>query len=342
MQIRLTYLLFAGILLTFLGCKEPEDPPTANLDLTTGTWILNEGTFRVGNASLTFLSPEGDLSQNVFSDVNGIPLGDVAQSLIVVGDAVYIIVNNSGTIYKVDRVTGAIEGTIDGLTSPRYLLPYSSSKGYVSDLYSGTLHVIDLTQFEKTGEIQMGADWTEQMLMVNGDPWVTVRGSNQVAILDPLNDAIAETIEVAFAPHSMVQDSEGKVWVLCSDEVEPVDPELVRINPFTRTVEKRFVFPDRSKIPQRLRIDEAGENIYYLNGDLYQLGIRDTNLSTVPVVNADGRNFYNYKLQGTTVWMTDAKDYQATGEVIRFDLASGSELARYSTGTTPSEILFLD
>ena len=65
--------------------------------------VLNEGNFQFSNASLTFYDPIADtVCNNLFYKVNDAPLGDVGESMTLVDGKLYIVVNNSNLIYKVD------------------------------------------------------------------------------------------------------------------------------------------------------------------------------------------------------------------------------------------------
>ena len=60
-----------------------------------GTFILNEGLVTT-HGSLIYISPEGDITPNVYYKVNGEYLGDVCQDLYIKNNKMYIVSQNGG------------------------------------------------------------------------------------------------------------------------------------------------------------------------------------------------------------------------------------------------------
>lgn len=82
-----------------------------------GVLILNQGAPRLENGSLTWISPEGTVEQNVYRTVNGSAVGNTSQDLYMRNGKIYIMSNNTevpdlgnsepgdGTIVVVDAQT---------------------------------------------------------------------------------------------------------------------------------------------------------------------------------------------------------------------------------------------
>ena len=87
-----------------------------------GILICNEGNFTYGNSSLSYIDLESDsIYSDVFFEVTGYPLGDVAQHITIFEDNVFISINNSGKIYIVNKNSFVYVGEISGLNSPRFI-----------------------------------------------------------------------------------------------------------------------------------------------------------------------------------------------------------------------------
>ena len=100
MKKTLLNIFILGIILSFVSCnpdnKDPEDK-----NIAKGLFILNEGTFTYANSSLTFYDPEADtVENNLFYRVNLAPLGDVANSMAIDENGMYIVVNNSKYVFS--------------------------------------------------------------------------------------------------------------------------------------------------------------------------------------------------------------------------------------------------
>ena len=102
-----TLLLWALIVVVSSCTKEPirpstgdpDPPPGGSTTYSEGFFIVNEGNFNWGNASVTYVDiSTGTAHQHIFQQANSRPLGDVAQSMKVLNNRGYIVVNNSNRI----------------------------------------------------------------------------------------------------------------------------------------------------------------------------------------------------------------------------------------------------
>lgn len=355
----LLLLIFVGGLITSCS-KDPirpttplPNPPDPN-DSTTyadGFFVVNEGNFNWGNASVTFVDKNTkEAQQQVFQQSNNRPLGDVAQSMKVFGDRAFIIVNNSNVIEVVDLKDFKLIGTITGFNLPRYIEFIDSTKAYVTNLYND-ISVVDLNSLSVIKTIAT-TEWTENMIQYKQYMFVTCIGSfyepsykrkAKVLIIDTNDDRIVDSIQTGKGPLGLVIDKKLKVWVLCSggyDNFEP--PALIRINPDLREVEQAFVFETISEAPSKLNINPSGDTLYFLNNGIYQVPVTAYAIPDAPLIAADGRLFYGlyvHPIDGT-IYATDAIDYVQNGKAFQFSSKSGTILQQWNTGRIPGSFCF--
>ena len=352
-------IFILGIILSFVSCnpdnKEPEDK-----NIAKGLFILNEGTFTYANSSLTFYDPEADtVENNLFYRVNLAPLGDVANSMAIDENGMYIVVNNSKYIYKVDEKTLKYEAKLDGLTSPRHIMLIDENKAYLSDQESTGLWVFNPSTMQKTGFVETG-NTTEKMVRVGNEVVVTNwsnyyqpnTSNSTIQFIDVETDKLVDEMAVTAEPNSIVLDKNNNIWVLCSGGyMPPCEPALFCINPATRQIVKRFDFAD-GEYPYSMTIDKSGKNLYILNGtfgalDLYKMSVDDTALPTTPLVNSQQSMDNSPRVFSTVavspengdIYLTDVKDYMQNGDVLRYD-NNGHFLSKFEVGIIPGMMMF--
>jgi DNA-binding beta-propeller fold protein YncE len=346
-------VMMIAISIVFVGCKKEKDAGPEVFTVGKGVFILNEGTFTYANASLSFYDfDKNEVENNLFFRVNDAPVGDVGQSLTKIGNDLYIVVNNSRYIYKVNAKTIKYKEKIEGFNSPRYMLQVSDNKAYVSDIESPGFWKMDLSTNALTF-IQYGSA-TEAMVKVGNEVFMSnwsnyyvPTGSNKsVQVIDCEADTLVATIEVAQEPNSMVVDKNNHIWVSCSGGyMPPCDPAIICIDAATHEVIKRFDLTDGS-YPSGLTVDAAGENIYFMNGgygslNVYKVSADANELPNTPFIASEGKLFYNLKVnpQNGELYVTDAKNYVQNGDLLRYS-ADGTLLGTFSLGIIPSYMLF--
>jgi hypothetical protein len=174
---RLNLFLLAVLAVSLFSCKpnQPEDPNAFTVG--SGVLLLNEGNYQSSNASLTFYDPVADtVANNLFYKVNNAPLGDVAQSMALVDGQLYIVVNNSNYIYKVNANTMVCDTTkpfkLTDFYSPREMHFVAPNKAYVSDLMGSGLWIVNPEDMTHAGFVETG-NTTEKMVQVGNELYVS-------------------------------------------------------------------------------------------------------------------------------------------------------------------------
>ena len=319
----------ALVILVFLCCscdKKASDPDVNSLASYLkgdGVFVINEGNFMAGNGSLSFYSySAGVIYNNVFSLANGRPLGDVPNSMVISGNTGYIVVNNSGKIEVVDKSTLQSLKTIDGLNSPRNIILINTDKAYVSSLYSNSLAIIDLKTNSVSGSVNIRRS-SEAIVLFNNKVYVSSwYMGKDIMVLNATTDKVIDSIEVAPAPESMVLDKNNKLWILSSGDYSGNNfAALTIVNTLSDKIEKQFLFPSKLVHPSSLQINITKDTIYYINNDLWRMGIQSLALPDKPIRQSAGRSIYKLGAdpRNRRIFYTDAMDYQLKGYVLQIN-----------------------
>lgn len=333
-------MLFAC--LAYASCKE-KPTPTVPFEYEDGVLVVNEGNFQGGNASLTFIRRSDDsLRDDVFKLENERPLGDVAQSVTVIGNKVYVVVNNSGKIEVVDLPSFKSSCTITGMDSPRYLQPLGNDRALVSDLYADAIHVVNLSTCSHASTIPVGG-WTEEMATWGSRVYVAQTGTDQLLVLDAVSLSLIDSITVGREPNSICIDAHGKLWVLCGNALGQATPRLVRVDLATLQVESDWPFPSAQQSPMRLRRNVVGDSLYFIHDGIYRMSILDTQLPSNPWIPKGSHNWYALDVDPVTgnIYAGDALDFQRRGKVYRFSPNATTPLATFEVGLIPGSFCFL-
>jgi YVTN family beta-propeller protein len=284
-----------------------------------GVFILNEGNFRWGNGSLSYYSYDSaKIYNDLFQNINGRPLGDVPNSMIIYRDMAFIVVNNSGKIEVININTLESVATIDKLNSPRNIAVVSADKGYVSSMYSDSVAIISLTDYSVSGYINLRR--SSESIIASGNKayiseWV---GGDEVMVINSINNKVLDSIKVGAEPESMVIDKNKMLWVLCNGGwARTNNAELDGINTVTNKVEKKLIFPDKNNSPSCLNIDGSGETVYYLENGVRKMKISDQVLPVNALIPESGNYFYKIGINpvNSDIFVTDAVDYKQNGYV---------------------------
>jgi hypothetical protein len=327
------------------SCKKDEPlPPTNNspaIAAGDGVFISNEGNFLGGNAKLSFYRfSDGSAIEDVFAPINTRPLGDVCQSMNMINSKAYIVVNNSAKIEVCTPSNMKSIGTITGFVSPRYILPVSPVKAYVSELFSNTVSIVNLSNNTRTGSFPFPGQ-SEAMLMIGNEVFITSLDHDKVYIVDPDTDALTDSITIAKGGNSMQLDNNGKLWVLCyGDYFTSAPGGLYRINVSTHTVEQSWPFTT-SESPTHICANSAGDTLYYLNYGVYRFPSSATAAPTVPHIAQSTQSFYGLGIRPVTgeIFVTDAVDYSQRGHVLRYS-ASGTLVDDELVSVIPGGVWF--
>jgi len=354
------FYILTGLLLWACMAEDPfPDHELPDLpELYEGVFILNEGNYMYSNASLSYYDiEEKRVYQDVFYNANGLPLGDVAQSMVIRNGLAYIVVNNSGRIYIMDVNSFEFAGKITGLMSPRHIHFLDDEKAYVTDLYAQSIAIVNPETGEITGSIDVTKEGgqfyqhsTEQMVsyknLVFANSWSY---DNSILVIDTTTDEWIDTIEVLIQPESMVSDKNDKLWVL-TDGGFPGSPYgyeapgLIRIDVASREIEKVYRF-ELGDSPRSLRINGSGDTLYFINRHVYRQPVASEASPEIFIESPYADNpFGGYRVIGvdpvtSELYVADAIDHVQPGIVYRFT-PEALPVDTFPTGIIPGQIVF--
>jgi hypothetical protein len=354
-KLALSGLLLAGL---FTSCKKLEmaDSGTPGL-YSSGIFITNEGPFGAGTGTVSFLDrTKKTVSEDIFQVVNNRPLGNVVQSMEVIGDKAYIVVNNSNKIEVVNAATFTSSGSIKNLEFPRYIISGGNGKAYISQWSStGSVAVLQLSNSQIIKTIPL-ASGPEHMLMKDNKLYVVCTGGfgseNILSVINTQTDQVVQTLVIGDSPNSLVLDANNKIWVLCGgkkvyepapsyalDTVASTAGSLYRISANTGAIETYFSFTSKSKLPSNLCINKSGDQLFFNGGDgVYTMLVKDSKLPNKSIVS---KVFYTLGLDPLSGYLygSDPIDYQGKGKIYKY-APDGTELDHFSAGVIPGNFTF--
>jgi DNA-binding beta-propeller fold protein YncE len=208
-------------------------------------------------------------------------------------------------------------------------------------LYSRSIHILNPQNCSLTGNIATGG-WTEEMILAGGKVFATQTGTDQLLVIDPASDQIVDSLTVGREPNSLVQDASGMIWVLCSGGLGETNSTLVKVDPLNLAVSGAVTFSNLNSSPDRLRIDPAGERIYWVE-DGKVMSLETGSAQALPQVFAAARGgqFYGLGVDPVSgaVYVGDARDYVREGLVYGFTPA-GMLLDSFVVGVIPGSFAF--
>ena len=325
----------------------PREEESFSIDLSRpGLFVLCEGNYMYGNASLSYYDPVVKKVENeVFARSNAFPLGDVAQSMTIYDGLCWVVVNNSGVIFAIDPATFREVRRITGFTSPRYIHFLGPHKAYVTQIWDPRIYIVDPTTCTITGYIETGMDFetgsTEMMVQIGKYVYVNCWSyQNRILRIDTDTDTITKELVVGIQPSALIKDCNGKLWTITDGGYEgsPYGHErasLARIDADNFVIEKTFYF-EMGETPRSLTTNGDGSRIYWIYGGIYGMNASDEVLPRSPLISAENGLYYSLTVDplNDELYVGDAIDYTQNGIVTRYS-ASGDVLDTFSVGINP-------
>ena len=224
------YLLGLAVLLmgtaVMTSCSDDNDGPETYLqEYSTGAYVVNSGNMSSNiESSLTAIDyASSTATQNVFKTANGRSLGNIANDGIVYGDKIYLAVDQSNTIWVIDKntkqsikqiKTTELLGNAEGV-EPRHISA-DGGKVYFTT-YGGYVAAVDTTSFALQKKWQVGS-YPEGLVIAHGNIYVANsnygKGGGNISCINLSNDNVeTKNIEGVNNPTSIYYAA-GLLYVL--------------------------------------------------------------------------------------------------------------------------------
>ncbi|MEX0780448.1 MAG: DUF5074 domain-containing protein [Balneolales bacterium] len=332
-------------LLFIISCSENN---TSDENGDGSVFILNQGSFQAGNASITAYDPfTNEVQQNYFSqNNNGRPLGDVAQSASLINDNLFIVVNNSHKIEVVDPETFVASHTInfDNELSPRYIESVGNNKAYITS-YTDSVAILDLESMEVTGYIDAGSR-TEGLAVSGSHAFVAntyyrdFSAATTVTMINTTDDEIVNTIELREGPSVVKADSQNRIWVVATG---PYDES------FTHNDAAVYVLnASDGSIIETIELNGGGGDLafheddnsaYISSGGIRVIDMVDLTLSNTPLST---QSFYSLGFDRSVepaIYAGSDKGAEQSGMAYIYDI-EGAVVDSFATGIFPGFFQF--
>jgi DNA-binding beta-propeller fold protein YncE len=334
---------------------KPANPVTDGASTATHkVYVVCEGSLGNGNSSLGLYDLEKEqVYDDVYKAANNMELGDVFQSITEIDGRLFLCINNSDKILVIDKSNHQLIATIP-VAKPRYILPISSTKAYVSTLFSNKVFVINPQTLLQTGIIETPALNPEGMLLHNGSAYICCwdTASDKIFKINPATDKIEQEIAVAGrAPQEILEDKDHNLWVLSGNQYKGKTSALTCIDGTNDLRIKSYQFAAKAD-PIKPVFNSTKDILYFIevnyNGGIayngiYKMPVYDAELPSQPLIAAKEYQYYwALSIEPATgnIYVGDPKGFVQKGTVAVYD-ANGNFVKQWNTGVGPGHFYFL-
>ncbi|MCF6351489.1 MAG: hypothetical protein L3J06_00620 [Cyclobacteriaceae bacterium] len=340
-KFKLSYLYVLALLVVASACKKEDEVPRG--EYAVGVIVINEGNFGDADGTVGFYDPAtNESTQDVYEKVNDETVTGTFQSMFTYENKSYLLDQSGHKIVVVEAETFKYIATInEGLNVPRYMT-IANGKGYVSNWgpYDANwqtpdsyVAIIDLVNFKVSNTIDTD-NGVEGMITVDGKVYAAASGSNKIHVIDATKGEIVGGYETPDRPKQFVEDGNGRLWVLCSNN-------LVKIDVTNDRILNTFEIAGGAKA---IAANGDGSNIYYLSAPWNEpaqiFKIKNNATSAPQEVFITGDNFYGLGINPEDEMIYVGRSNGAdNGTIIRYN-ADGTELDNFASGRFPNGFEF--
>jgi len=325
------------------------DPKTAPGAFETGLYVLNEGAFMGGTATITHWSSDDSVTTDAFAAVNGRSLGNLGNSVAADADRIYVVLNGAAAVEVLEYPGLASVGRATGFASPRHAVVLDGGDLAVTDWGRNRVYRVNASSLQRTDSVDLDSG-PEALVRHQNELWVTHSGAygidSVVSVLDAATFDVLATVEVGINPTSAVKLG-SELYVLCSGYTDwsggggDRPASLVRVNLATRSVTATYPAAYPTDRPTKLQTD--GQVLYWIRdgytGDVLRMNLTDLDYPAFAWISGSAYGLFADPAT-RQLYVLDAKDFQQTGEVRRYS-AGGQLEATVPAGIVPTAAIWM-
>lgn len=349
--VKIASIVLAGSI-ALTACNKKDDDPKPSGAYSNAKFIVCEGNFNANEGSIDAII-NGEVKKDIFQAENNRPLGDIVQSMTIIDDQAFIVVNNSGKVEAVNAHTFKSEGTCTGLSYPRYVVNRNDNEIFVSNgngYGSDYVYVVNKQSMQKTDSVATGAG-PNTMVVSNGKLFVANSGGyisdKTISVFDVKTLKFEKTITVGDNPYDMEVDEQGNIIVLCKGltnynydaEGNYLGSEIVS-NTAIYTINSSSFEATATKEFDHQFASYGGNLIAYNNGTIYYVDDAVYALSNGTSTKLIEGSFYGISVDTKSgdIWVT-ATPYTSSHSAIQYD-KNGKLIKNYSVTNQPNAVVF--
>jgi DNA-binding beta-propeller fold protein YncE len=259
----------------------------------------------------------------------------------------YLVVNNSSKIEVVSKNDFKSVATIEGFSSPRCFLDLENGKALVSNFIYDTssvdvnLDIVNLSSNTIEGHIVVN-NWCETMLLKGETVLVANTGMDRILLIDRNTLTVKSFVNTPKQPYQMLEDKNGKVWVLCKGDVfNGVPASIICLSASGTEITGKIEFITGAP-PEKIALNSKNNVLYILSDKMYKMSVSDPTFSLSLIPGITGFTYaYGLGVDPVTddIYIGDAKDFVSNGTVKVFDF-EGALLKSYEAGVNPNGFVF--
>ena len=348
--------------MSFTSCLDDEDEPEPIIDpVDYPAYILNEGIWGANNANITCFMPNYKVENlsDVYLKTNGKQMGDVANAMIEEDNNIYVVLNGSKYVARLDMTTKEqTRYTFPSTDGEPRCIDVEDGYAYVTQ-YGGQVSKLNIKDMTLAGTFK-GGDNLEGIVEKDGKLCVansyTVDGSNnwiynkEIFVIDAKTMTLEKSIEVVDNP-TKIFEIDNRIYLISAGNYADVSGALQVIYPKAGTSD--VILNDVNKITK------GNNDLIYGVRSSYDANWQLTNSFFIynPKLNEVSES--SFLQDAPSSFSTDAiyllevdeetgfiyvgtSDYTTNGTIYQFD-KNGKFIQSFdSGGINPSTMVFVD